>query len=70
MRALTDTIERAVADAQQVIDDAQAAGATAATWATDTVAQLEADRRATARRRRRARGGAAGDARSDGAEGR
>ena len=42
VRALTDTIERAVADAQQVIDDAQAAGATAAAWATDTIAQLEA----------------------------
>ena len=39
---LRATVERAVADANQVIADAQAAGATAQTWAVDTKAQLEA----------------------------
>jgi hypothetical protein len=39
---LRATVERAVADASQVVADAQAAGATAQTWAVDTKAQLEA----------------------------
>jgi hypothetical protein len=39
---LRATVERAVADANQVVADAQAAGATAQSWAVDTKAQLEA----------------------------